>query len=244
MSVFKFKKFSIYQDQCAMKIGTDAVLLGAWANFAQASSILDIGTGTGILALMAAQRNQNASIDAIEIDNNAAKQAHNNFKNSPWSDRISIYASSIQQFNVDYPEKQYDVIISNPPYFELEKNTSINEHARQIARTTAALSFNQFLDVVQKKMKPQGQLFVILPIQAGQLFIKKALKKNIHLSKKVEVIPREGKLANRLLLQFALVHDTPDTPTVQQLVLRKEKHTGRNYTEAFKKMHQPFYLFL
>lgn len=241
MSVFKFKKFSIQQDQCAMKIGTDAVLLGAWANIAQASSILDIGTGTGILALMAAQRNQNAYIDAIEIDNNAAQQAQGNFKNSPWSDRINCYATSIQQYNVDYPEKQYDAIISNPPYFELEKNTAINKRSRQLARTTAALSYDQFLDVAQQNMKPQGQLSLILPIQAGQLFIEKALKKNIYLAKKVEVIPREGKSANRLLMQFTLVSGTT---TVQQLVLRKEKNTGRNYTEAFKKMHQPFYLFL
>ena len=113
---FKFKQFTIHQDKCAMKVGTDGVLLGAWAECANAKGILDIGTGTGLIALMIAQRS-NAKIDAVEIDETASKQAKENIKKSLWNDRIEILNISFQDFSKSTNEK-YDLIVSNPPYFQ------------------------------------------------------------------------------------------------------------------------------
>ena len=117
MSIFQFKKFSVNQDKCAMKIGTDSVLLGAWCPIDNNPfSVLDIGAGTGILSLMLAQRSNAEQIDSLEIDDDAYEQCVENFENSPWSDRLFCFHAGLDEF-VDEPEDEYDLIISNPPFF-------------------------------------------------------------------------------------------------------------------------------
>src|SRR5436190_6902240 len=115
-TTFRFKQFTIHQDKCAMKVGTDSVLLGSWVDTAQATDILDIGTGSGIIALMLAQKSF-AQIDAIDVDGNACEQAEENFKSSPWMDRLHVIHQSFQDYATG-TEKKYDLIVSNPPYFQ------------------------------------------------------------------------------------------------------------------------------
>lgn len=241
MSVFNFKEFSIHQDKCAMKIGTDGVLLGAWANLEQSTSILDIGTGTGLLALMAAQRNPSASIDALEIDKDAAQQASSNFEQSPWSKRLSCTASSLQTFYQNNSTLQYDTIIANPPYFDCNSSTRIKLESRRNARTTELLPPEELLRIAFRFLHPLGSFSLILPTKEGAIFLNMAAKYTFHIKRKVAVIPKIGKAANRLLIELTRY---PTIHCPQQFTIRTQENTPHNYTQAFKKLHKRFYLFL
>jgi tRNA1Val (adenine37-N6)-methyltransferase len=158
---FRFKQFSVAQDQCAMKIGTDAVLLGAWTGLElQPNSILDVGAGTGILALMMAQRSTAELIDALEIDPAAYEQCVTNFETSDWGDRLFCYHASLNEF-IEEIEDQYDLIISNPPFYTAPFKTE-NE-VRNIARFEEAMPFNELLKSVAKLLSPNGNFNVVLP---------------------------------------------------------------------------------
>lgn len=241
MSVFRFKQFEIKQDKCAMKIGTDGVLLGAWANISQASSILDIGTGTGLLTLMAAQRNLKASIYAIEIEQQAYKQASENINNSNWNKRLTIVHQSIQSYVKKPHIPQYDSIISNPPYFEIETNYSIKNKARRQARSTDGLSFKTLLDCAFNLLKPSGNFSVILPTQEGYSFIALAVKKNFYVKQLIDVIPRVGKNANRLLIELV---KKPTNCKENTLIIRSSGKGNHDYTSDFEALHKDFLLFL
>ena len=158
-SQFRFKKFTIEQDRCAMKVGTDGVLLGAWAEIASAERILDIGTGTGLIALMCAQRNELAQIHAIEIDSAAAEQAGENILNSQFSERIELQQVALQEFN---PSKEYDAIICNPPFFNSGTNSPVAE--RNQARHTISLSISDLLLHASRLISESGRLHLILPL--------------------------------------------------------------------------------
>lgn len=239
MSTFRFKKFEIQQDRCAMKIGTDGVLLGAWANIVQASSILDIGTGTGVLALMSAQRNQKALIHALEIDQDAFYQASDNLKNSPWQNRLTISHQSIQDYTKHSQIPIFDCIISNPPYFKIETGTLIQNTARRQARSTDALTFTTLLDCVQIILHPLGSFSVILPIQEGQEFMQLALQKSFYVKRCVKVVPREGKVSNRFLIELVLYNTPIEEDTLTIRTIEKGNH---NYTSKFKQLHKEFLL--
>ena len=240
MSIFNFKEFSIKQDRCAMKIGTDAVLLGAWASVAQAASILDIGTGTGLLALMSAQRNKLAQIDAVEIEQEATEQANDNFSKSPWSNRLNCINLSIQNYQSTTP-RLYDSIITNPPYFDINSSTAITKEARSKARTTEYLPKNELISSTFELLSPTGNLSLILPLEEGNIFILSAQKYAFYLKRKTFVIPKIGKKANRLLIELVKY---PCVCQEKELVLRSLEKGPHNYTEEFKKLHQRFYLFL
>lgn len=221
-----------------MKIGTDTVLLGAWAAIVQASSILDIGTGTSILALMAAQRNPNAIIHAVEIEKEASEQAAENILRSPWTQRISLFHQSIQ----DYTQQTttlFDSILSNPPYFDHKASSHISDEARQKARHTSELSFETLLHCVQKLLHPQGNCSVILPVQEGNHFIQQALAMGFYLKTLTKVQPRADKEANRLLIE--LVKYSSET-IENQIAIRNAGKGQQDYTEAYKGLHSGFYL--
>lgn len=239
MSGFRFKQFEIQQDKCAMKIGTDGVLLGAWADVVQASSILDIGTGTGVLALMSAQRNPKALVHALEIDQNAFYQANDNIQNSPWRNRLTVLHQSVQVY-AQCPEITFfDSIISNPPYFKIENNTLISDTARRLARSTDALTFNILLDCVKTLLQPLGNFSVILPTQEGKEFMQLAKQRNFYVKKITEVIPREGKTSNRLLIELVLYKTPIEEKT---LTIRTAEKKNQCYTTEFKKLHKDFLL--
>ncbi len=174
---FTFKEFEVSQDQCAMKIGTDAVLLGAWTTIdKQPFSILDIGSGTGVLALMLAQRSQAELIDAIEIDDDAYEQCVSNLENSPWSDRLFCYHAALDEF-VEEIEDKYDLIISNPPFYSEDYKTENTQ--RDIARFTDALPFDHLINSISKLLSQDGIFTVVIPFKEEQKF--RLLTSEVHL---------------------------------------------------------------
>lgn len=227
---FHFKKFSINQDLCAMKVGIDSVVLGAWSINTKAEQILDIGTGTGILALMSAQATK-ATIDAVEIEESAYQQAQENTLQSPYKDRITIHHSAIQDFK---PNNKYSLIISNPPYFN--NSLKASTEARTTARHTDLLSFEELLDCASRLMHPEGELKLILPHDALNVIRGIGEKFDLFIKEQVSVIGKEGKTPNRILLCFGFRQQDTKTNT---LYIR---NAGGEYTEEFKSLTQDFYL--
>ncbi len=231
---FQLKQFSIVQDKCAMKVGTDAILLGAWAAIPEKiNSILDIGTGTGILALQLAQRSDCELIDALEIEDNAYEQAVENFENSDWGDRLFCYHASLQEF-VEEIEDTYDLIICNPPFYtDTFKNL---ETKRALARHTAFLNFEELLSATAKLMSPNGSCAFIIPFKEEKAFLTFAEKFGLFPSRITRVKGNETTEVKRSLLQLGFHKSTVKTET---LVIEIARH---QYTEAYKSLVQDFYL--
>lgn len=230
---FKFKKFTVYQDKCAMKVGTDGVLLGAWANCEGAKKVLDIGTGTGLVALMLAQRS-NATIDAVEIDREATKQAKENVQKSPWGDRIEIINQSFQEFT-KMRDESYDLIVSNPPYFQ--NAFFAPDEKRTNARHNSNLQLEDLLTGAQKLMNEEGILSMILPYLEGSMFILKASEMGLYCVRQTKVLPKPNREPKRLLLEFMKTKK----PLVEQEIII-ELNKRHEYSEAYKNLTQDFYL--
>lgn len=244
MAIFRFKQFAVQQDRCAMKLGTDGVLLGAWARVAQAPTILDIGTGTGILALMAAQRQPSATIHAIELDPAAAAQAQDNFQQSPWADRLTAIHQSLQTYVRAPLLSNYDCLISNPPYYNQQQHSTITDTQRALARQTHALSPTALLESAALLLAPHGWLSLILPIRESQTWLEIATNCGWWVQRRTVVHPRAGKAANRCLLELGR---HPTIAEEQVLVLRQATvtdHPHDAYTKAFQNLHRDFLLFL
>ena len=197
-SHFKFKQFTIVQEKSAMKVGTDGVLLGAWTNCQHAKNILDIGTGTGLIALMLAQQSQ-AQIDAVEIDKNAAEEAQLNIQNSPWHNRVSVFNIPLQKF-AQNKHKKYDLIVSNPPYFS--KSKKAQQIARNIARHNDTLSVTDLLNGVNLLLTDNGEFNVIIPTEGHLKFIDTAKDIHLYCVKKLWVKPTPEIHPKRILLAF------------------------------------------
>lgn len=202
---FTFKQFQIRQDRCAMKVGTDGVLLGAWAKGGE--RILDIGTGTGLIALMMAQRHPDARVDAIEIDREAALQAEENFVDSGFSHRLKAFHTSLQRFAQDAEETgelgRYDAIVSNPPYFvDSLKN---NEQNKTIARHTETLSFKDLISCACKLLKADGCFSLVLPSDAKRLVEIECISCGLSVSRMVHIKTKSNKKAKRVLLELTKV---------------------------------------
>lgn len=195
---FHFKQFSIHQDKCAMKVGTDAVLLGSWVLAGNATFILDIGTGSGVIALMIAQK-CNAHIDAIDIDEKAFHQSHENFMLSPWFNRLSCKHQSLQEFSNKHVGK-YDLIVTNPPYFH-HASKPLAE-SRLNARHGDLLTFDELLDGVRKLLSPDGRFCVILPCKEGMEFLDKAQRKELFCHHILRIKTKADKNEKRLIMEF------------------------------------------
>lgn len=230
-AVFQFKQFSIAQDLCAMKVGTDGVLLGAWTNIPN-GAILDIGSGTGVIALMIAQRNNNSIIHAIDIDKNAFLQSKSNFESSPWSNRINAYHSSLQDFE---PDKRYQLIVSNPPFF-VNSSKSQNE-AKNTARHTDELSFDTLLQSVASLLLPDGIFSVVLPFSAVSEFVELAKNQHLFLNRLCEVKPNLAKPPKRVLMEFVLQEKELETTSLT--IETNQRHV---YTLAYQNLTKDFYL--
>jgi tRNA1Val (adenine37-N6)-methyltransferase len=232
---FVFKKFTVFQHLCAHKVGTDAVLLGAWAQVEKARSILDIGTGTGIISLMMAQKSQ-AQIDAIDIEESSYQQTSENVSHSPWPDRIHVHCVSLQDY-VKQCTKKYNIIITNPPYFV--DSYKAPDEIRSHARHTDTLPFADLIEGVKKLLEPDGKFYIILPTKEAGDFRLLAEKKGLHLLKRLRV---KTKVVNdtekRQLMQFAF-----QTGTLQDQTLSIEKEGHHDYTEEYKKLTADFYLY-
>ena len=230
-STFAFKEFSIRQDKCPMKISTDSVLLGAWVNLEKAKSILDIGTGTGVIALMLAQRSS-ANIDAIDICNESYAQAKENFSESKWDKRLKCYLTTLQDFS---PKIKYDIIVSNPPFFNCPLTHKEKEGSQ--ARYTHKLSFSDLADGVIRLLSPKGKFFVILPIHEGACFTNEAEKRNLFLTNFVWVkTTSRKKTPKRILMQFEFSRKVFSEDAV--LVIQSDT----TYTDECKQLTEEYYL--
>ena len=236
-TLFKFKEFSIHQDKTAMKIGTDAVLLGAWVFLEnEIDSILDVGSGTGIIALMLAQRSFALTIDAVEIDNDAYEQTVTNFENSNWGDRLYCYHSSFQNFADEIAEEDetYDLIISNPPFYTDEFESK--NDARNKARFTTSLSFNELLKGVSKILSKKGKFAVIIPFKEEQGFVKLAKENNLFLNRVCHVKGNPSSAFKRSLLEFSFEEKKLNK---ENLTIEIKRH---QYTDEYINLTKDFYL--
>lgn len=231
---FKFKEFTIHQEKCAMKIGTDGVLLGAWASLTHSpNSILDIGTGTGVIVLQLAQRSNAELIDALELDANAYEQAVENFENSDWGDRLFCYHASLQEFAEEIDES-YDLIVSNPPFYNDAYKT--DDTARNNARFTSSLSFDELVDSVSKLLSDTGIFSVIIPFKEENNFVKLAKEKNLYPARICRVRGTPNSATKRSLLEFSF-HKCE--PTIKELIIETSRH---QYTKEYISLVKDFYL--
>ncbi len=230
---FRFKQFTVYHNHCAMKVGIDGVLLGAWADISKVSSALDIGAGSGLISLMLAQR-CNASIDAIDIDKGAVIQTSFNFQNSPWSNRLSIHEISLQNFSESCPQK-YDLLVSNPPFFVNSlKNQDEN---RTNARHASSLNHEELLICAIKLLNKTGRICLILPVAEGYKLIEFSKTLGLFCNKLVMVYPKPDTLPKRLLIEFSLVEKC-----IQITELTIESQTRHQYSNEFTELVRDFYL--
>lgn len=231
---FEFKKFKIRQDKCAMKVGTDAVLLGAWVVPNGSTKILDIGTGTGIIAMMLAQKST-ATITAIDIDKESTEQAKLNVLESVFSSSITVQHISFQELARSSPDK-FDLIVSNPPFFI--DSLKSNGDSRNIARHNDLLSFEDLLGGVKKLLTDKGKFCVILPKNESVIFRDLAKSKGLYLSKLLRIRTRSEKDSEkRHLMQFEFKETEFSEST---LVIEADSH--RNYTEEYKTLTKEYYL--
>ena len=231
---FKFKQFTIHQDQCAMKVGTDGVLLGAWASLEKyPESILDIGAGTGLIALQLAQRSNAETIDAIELDNDAYEQCVANFEASAWADRLFCYHAGFDEF-VDEMDEQYDLIVSNPPFYAEEVATG--SLSRDQARQNSSLPFKELVEGVSKLLSENGTFSVIIPSKEEQDFSVLALNVGLYPNRITRVKGNPMAEVKRSLMEFGF---SKADPKIDELVIEVERH---QYTQAYIELTQDFYL--
>ncbi len=232
--IFEFKEFSVNQDKTAMKIGTDAVLLAAWTKVDKPiQSILDIGSGTGVIALQMAQMYAAETIDAVELNPDAYEQTVENFENSPWADRLFCYHAYFQEF-VEEIDDTYDLIISNPPFYtEDYKSTDTN---RNQARNTESLSFTELLSGVAKLLDSKGLFSVIIPYKEEKNFIRIAKKNNLFPNKITRVKGTENSSIKRSMLLFSFEQSKP---IENQLIIEIKRH---QYTKEYTDLVKDFYL--
>lgn len=229
---FRFKQFTIVQEKTPMKVGTDGVLLGAWCSSDGFKRILDVGTGTGLLALMMAQRNEKAMITAVEFNGDAIVEAENNFKNSPWQERLKVVHSDV---NTMKNEERFDLILTNPPFFQNDLTSKTEGKSK--ARHADTLDIIQVANLT-RLLEPEGILAGIYPMAIFQGFHEIMTSKNYSLKRKMEIQPTPEKEVHRVLFEYAQVKT--DTTTEETLII---EDTGRHgYSEAYKNLTKDFYL--
>ncbi len=231
-STFRFKQFTVHQDKCAMKVGTDAVLLGSWIHPGLSRYILDIGTGTGLLALMLAQKSF-AGIDAIDIDSGAFYQATENTRMSPWYNRIYVFHQSFQNY-LKACTKQYDLVVTNPPYFHHAPKPS--EESRIHARHNDQLSFTELVNGVKKVLAPEGKFYLILPYKEGMEFMDIAQGKGLFCHQLLRVKTKADKQEKRLLMEF---RNEFAVPTDEEIVIHNE---DCSFSDDYIRMTKDYYI--
>ncbi|WP_369769641.1 tRNA1(Val) (adenine(37)-N6)-methyltransferase [Flavobacterium sp. WC2416] len=235
MSTFQFKQFSLEQDRCAMKIGTDGVLLGAWTSIENNPfSILDIGTGTGVIALMLAQRSQAEQIDALEIDEEAYEQSVDNFENSPWRDRLFCFHAGLDEF-IEEPEDEYDLIVSNPPFYSEDYKTETDQ--RDKARFQDAMPFEDLIEAADLLLSENGILSIIIPFKEEDHFLALAKESELYPMKITRVKGTPTTEVKRSLMAFTR-NEISDFP-IDELIIETARHI---YTPEYIELTKEFYL--
>lgn len=234
---FQFKQFTVQQDKTAMKIGTDGVLLGAWCSLLnEPESILDVGTGTGIIALMLAQRSEAFTIDAVELDENAYEQAVGNFEASDWGDRLYCYNATFQEFATEIQEEEetYELVVSNPPFYTDDFKTE--DKSRNNARFEFVLPFEELIKSVVKILSKNGIFAVIIPFKEEGKFIDLAKENSLFPKRVCHVQGNTTSPIKRSLLAFSF---QKETVIKEHLIIEKERHM---YTKDYIHLTKDFYL--
>ncbi|MCK9617449.1 MAG: methyltransferase [Lentimicrobiaceae bacterium] len=233
-TTFHFKQFAVEHDKSTMKVGTDAVLLGAWANVSHAGPILEIGTGCGIISLMLAQR-FNALVTAIDIDFLSVQQAIANVVSSKWHQKITVIHTSLQEFTNSQPGL-FDAVVCNPPFFN--QSLKASTYRKNLARHNDNLPPEELFNAVNQLLSPEGLFSVIAPIEIFSLFEQKALLNNFVTTRKTEIIPKEGKRTSRVLLEFSKKKRVSTENHLTILTIDDK------YTNEYISLTKDFYLFL
>lgn len=231
---FRFKQFTVYHDQCAMKVGTDGVLLGAWAGTGKRMHILDVGTGTGLIALMMAQRFPDSSVLALEMEQSALSQAGDNIANAPFADRITLVGSTFQHF-ARQTEARFDLIVSNPPFFSDALLPS--DKSRAQARHSVTLTLDELLFYSRCCMAENGLLSMILPFSKQGELHQLCEKYAFSVQRRTMVHPLPGALPHRLLAEVTLRQ--VKAPVTHSLVIERSRHC---YSDEFTELVRDFYL--
>lgn len=232
-SFFQFKKFRIEQAGCAMKVSTDACIQGAWTPVASSvKNVLDIGTGTGLLSLMLAQRCESLSITAIEIDPFAARQAEENIGASPWKNSVHVVEGDVTHYSFF---QKFDLIICNPPFF---KDSLLSEKKeRNLARHNVSLSLEELCATIESHVTPEGYVSVLLPVAEYKIWKNILSRKGWKIYHELQIIPREGKAANRIVSLCCRISTAP--LQTEHLIIR---NLDNEYTTEFSRLLKSFYL--
>lgn len=232
---FRFKQFSVEDEHASMKVGTDAVLLGAWAGNGRPEHILDIGAGSGVISLMLAQRFPGAMITGIDIHQDSVVQAEKNFNKSPWKKNLDVIASSLQDFCGGQIRK-YELILSNPPFF----SDSFRPHtsSKKVAKHTDSLSYEELVRGAAGLLHQEGSFALVLPYDKREKIAQLATDHGLFLARELSIIPIQGKDPNRYLSEWTLVEQEP---VEDELCIRM---TAKEYSREYKSLTEEFYLAL
>ncbi len=230
---FSFKQFQVHHSRSAMKVGTDAVLLAAWVKLDKANYMLDVGTGTGVIALICAQRNSNAIIEAIELDDDSAEDARYNFEHSPWADRLKMHEGDFLKIT---SVEKFDLIISNPPYFTSSLRAA--DPSRNAARHDDSLPADAFLQKSKKLLRTDGKVAVIIPTLELGRWMDEATKVGFTCERICHIFTMaEKETSTRVMLELSMIGQSE--PIMESLIIRK---SPEEYSEAYKQLTQAFYL--
>jgi tRNA1Val (adenine37-N6)-methyltransferase len=230
---FFFKKFGMFHHRSTMRVGTDAVLFAQWVDVASSDNALDIGTGSGIIPLILAQKGV-GSVDAVELDSDSYEEANLNFSISVYSDRLSVVQNDVRDYAANN-EKKYDLIVSNPPFYASDVKPI--KEKKVMARHVSTLSFKDLLVAAKKMMKEDARFALVLPFYESRLFIKEAESLGFYLQKEFLISPIEGKEPNRVNMQFVL-NEVESVETVLFTIRNKDY----SYTDEYKEFLKDFYL--
>lgn len=223
----------MFHHRSTMRIGTDAVLFAQWAMVSPSDDVLDIGTGSGIIPLILAQKGAN-SLDAVELDVDSFEEAKQNFLISPWNHKLNVFNNDVRAF-AEETDRKYDLIVSNPPYYASDVKPV--KEKKIMARHVSTLSFNDLLSAAKKMMHTDSRLALVLPLYESKLFIKEAERLGFHLQKEMLIIPIEGKEPNRVNMQFVL-YDVDEILT-ENFTIRNNDYS---YTDEYKNFLKDYYL--
>lgn len=235
--VFRFKEFSVVQDSCAMKINTDGILLGAWCDVQSASKVLDIGTGTGVIALMIAQRNKTAGIVGLDIDKSSAERAAKNFMSSAFSSRLLAMHTSVQEYS-EHTSEKFDMIVCNPPFFS--EGTISQDQRKAGVKHTIHLSHSDLLTAVCKLLEPGGVFNLVLPYREGMRLLDFSVDYGLFTKILTKVQSKHQKPLERLLIGLTNV---PGKQVVNHLIIH-DRDNPKQYSKEYVELTSPFYLFM
>jgi tRNA1Val (adenine37-N6)-methyltransferase len=231
---FHFKQFSLTHHRSTMKVGTDAVLLSAWVDLENVNTALDVGTGSGIIALMLAARDVE-KVDAVELDEPSAKEAAENFKNSPFREKLKIHHQDFTTFSEIHEQKAYDLIISNPPFFLNDMRPADTQ--RKQARHTDSLTYIDLLTGSSKLLKDTGIFSVVLPYQQSRLFMEQAARLGFYIKRELLIFPKPCMEPNRVNLELS--KEKPSKPLTEKFIIRQE---SGHFTDRYIDLLGRYYL--